>query len=103
MLGFSFLPDFLEAKFYQFSSIVCSLFLFSFPFLSSRLFEYFKINIFILSVCLMCVLSVHMSMLGDLGGQKRSPGTGVIDSCKPPHGCWDSNPCPWQEQQVLNH
>jgi hypothetical protein len=31
----------------------------------------------------------------------RSPGTGVKDACETPHGCWESNPDPLQEQQVL--
>ena len=30
-----------------------------------------------------------------------SPGTGVIDGCKPSCGCWDSNTGALQEQQVL--
>ncbi|ERE84501.1 E3 ubiquitin-protein ligase [Cricetulus griseus] len=28
-------------------------------------------------------------------------GNGVIDSCELPCGCWESNPGPLQEQQVL--
>lgn len=30
------------------------------------------------------------------------PGTVVTEGCEPAHGCWDSNPCPMQEQQVLS-
>lgn len=29
------------------------------------------------------------------------PGTGVTHSYEPPCGCWESNPGPLQEQQVL--
>lgn len=31
----------------------------------------------------------------------RSLGTGVTDDCEPPHWCWELNPGPLQEQQVL--
>lgn len=33
--------------------------------------------------------------------EARSPGTGVTDSCKLPHGWWELNPDPLQEQPVL--
>lgn len=42
----------------------------------------------------MCCLYVCMCV------PVRSPGTGVMDSCKPP--CWESNPGPMREQQVLS-
>lgn len=29
------------------------------------------------------------------------PGTGIMDSYEPPCGCWESNPDPLQQQQVL--
>ena len=29
------------------------------------------------------------------------PGTGVMDGCEPPHGCWELNPGDQQEQPVL--
>jgi len=29
-------------------------------------------------------------------------GAGVTDGCKPPHGCWELNPCPLEEQPALN-
>lgn len=31
----------------------------------------------------------------------RSPGTGAIDSCEPPYGCWQQNTGPVQEQVLL--
>ena len=30
-----------------------------------------------------------------------SPGTGVMDGCKPPCGCWELNLDPLEEQPVL--
>lgn len=50
-----------------------------------------------LCLCTMCVTDVHR-------GQKRamdSPGTGVIDNCKPPNWCRERNLGPLQEQQAL--
>jgi hypothetical protein len=32
----------------------------------------------------------------------ESPGTGVIDSCELPCGCWGLNPGPLREQQVFS-
>lgn len=29
------------------------------------------------------------------------PGTGVTGGYEPPHGCWELDPSPWQEQQVV--
>ena len=31
----------------------------------------------------------------------ESPGTGVIDGCELPYGCWESNPGSLEEQLVL--
>ena len=31
----------------------------------------------------------------------RSPGTGAMDSCERPCGCWESNLGPLEEQPVL--
>ena len=31
----------------------------------------------------------------------RCPGTGVIDSCEQPCGCWELNPGPLEEHAVL--
>ena len=31
----------------------------------------------------------------------RYPGTGVMNSCMLPRGCWEPSPDPLQEQQVL--
>jgi hypothetical protein len=36
-----------------------------------------------------------------LTGDPRSPGTGVIDSCEWPCGCWELNFGPLEEQPVL--
>ena len=38
-----------------------------------------------------------------LCGSSRSPGTGVIDSCEVPCGCWELNPDPLEEQPVLQN
>jgi hypothetical protein len=32
----------------------------------------------------------------------RSPGTGIIDNCELPCGCWELNPGPLEEQPVLS-
>lgn len=32
----------------------------------------------------------------------RSPGMGVTDGCELPHGCWELNPGPLEEQTVLS-
>lgn len=32
---------------------------------------------------------------------QRLSGTGVVDSCEPPRGCWELNPAPLEEQPVL--
>lgn len=31
----------------------------------------------------------------------RIPGTGVIDSCEPPYGCWDLNTGPPEHSVLL--
>jgi hypothetical protein len=31
----------------------------------------------------------------------RSPGTGVAERCKPPRVCWELNPYPLQDMQML--
>ena len=33
----------------------------------------------------------------------RSPGTGIIDSCELPFGCWDLDLGPLEEQPIFNH
>lgn len=32
-----------------------------------------------------------------------SLGAGVVDTCEPPHGCWELDLGPLQEQQTLSH
>lgn len=39
---------------------------------------------------------------GTSGGQRRAlVGTEDTDGCEPPRECWESNPDPLQEQQML--
>ena len=55
----------------------------------------------ILPACMyMCHVHVVPMEARD-GGSVRSPGTGVIDGCEPPCGCWESNLGPLEEQQML--
>ncbi|KAL6074356.1 hypothetical protein STEG23_012106, partial [Scotinomys teguina] len=42
-----------------------------------------------------------VSYVMQLRSSKRSPGTGVTDSCELPCGFWDLNPGPLEEQPVL--
>lgn len=51
-------------------------------------------------VCLSvhCMYTVAMEAKGDI----RSLGTGVAKGCEPPHGCWDSDPAPLEEQPVFS-
>lgn len=50
-----------------------------------------------LYVCALCVCLVSSEVIEAV----QSPGTEVADGCELPYGCWESNPCPLQEQQVL--
>ena len=45
-------------------------------------------------VCVTCVCSVHR-------GQKKAHRIGITDGCELLYGCWEPNPGPLQEQQVL--
>lgn len=56
----------------------------------------------IVCVCLfhlrVCQHHVHAWCPWGLEEGVGRSGAGVIDSCEPPHGCWEPNPGPLQEQ-----
>ena len=49
-------------------------------------------------MCITCVLGACPWRSEEGTG---SHGAGVLDSCGPLSGCWESNPGPLQQQQVL--
>lgn len=60
---------------------------------------------YIFYVCVTCVYICALHVSDARGGQERmlviSFGTGVLDVCEPPCGCWKLNPSPPQGQQLL--
>lgn len=50
-----------------------------------------------IQICILSVCLVPTKLEEGLG----SPGTGVLDGCKPPCGHWGSNTCPLEEHPVL--
>jgi len=51
--------------------------------------------------CLLASLTVYFVHTSPTEEDIRSSRTGVSGGCEPPHGCWELNPGPLEEQPVL--
>jgi hypothetical protein len=49
-------------------------------------------------MCILCVCLLPVEVRREYA---RAPVTRIEIGCKPPSGCWDLNPGPLQEQQIL--
>lgn len=53
-------------------------------------------------VCMLCRHTCVCLVCTEISSGCWSPGTRVSGVCEPPLGCWESNPGPLQEEQVLS-
>lgn len=66
------------------------------------LFQLFRVIFYVYGYA--CICFCTMCMAGTRGRPEegvRIPGTGVIDSCEPPCGCWDLNTGPPEHSVLL--